>query len=48
VDSPTIQLMHRHGSVRRYKADPVSAELIERIAAQASLSVPLDRADRER
>jgi FMN reductase (NADPH) len=35
MDSPTIQLMHRHGSVRKYKADPVPVELIETIAAAA-------------
>ncbi len=35
MDSPTIQLMHRHGSVRKYKADPVPAGLIEKIVAAA-------------
>ena len=29
MTSPTIELMHRHGSVRKFKADPVPAELIE-------------------
>ncbi|HSB72249.1 MAG TPA: NADPH-dependent oxidoreductase [Candidatus Methylomirabilis sp.] len=33
--TPTIDLMHRHASVRRFKADPVPAELIETIVAAA-------------
>ncbi len=33
-----IELIHRHGSVRRYKSDPVPAEMIERIVAAAQRS----------
>lgn len=33
--TPTIELMHRHGSVRKYKADPVPVELIETLVAAA-------------
>ncbi len=33
MTTPTIDLMHRHGSVRKYKPDPVPAELIDQIVA---------------
>jgi nitroreductase len=33
--SPTIQLMHRQGSVRKYTPDPVPAELIETLVSAA-------------
>lgn len=33
--TPTIELMHRHGSVRKYTADPVPLELIETLAGAA-------------
>jgi FMN reductase (NADPH) len=35
MTTPTIELMHRHGSVRKYKADCVSVEAIETIVAAA-------------
>lgn len=35
MDSAVLQLMHRHGSVRRFTPDPVPADLIETIAAAA-------------
>ena len=35
MTSPTIQLMHRHGSVRKYTADPVPVDLIETLVAAA-------------
>jgi FMN reductase (NADPH) len=35
MDTPTIQLMHRHGSVRKYKPDPVPVEMVETIVAAA-------------
>jgi FMN reductase (NADPH) len=35
MTSPTIELMQRHGSVRKYKADPVPVELIETCVAAA-------------
>lgn len=31
--SPTIELIHQHGSTRRYKADPVPVPIIEAIVA---------------
>ncbi|MBT3339034.1 MAG: NADPH-dependent oxidoreductase [Anaerolineae bacterium] len=33
MDNSTLNLIHAHGSVRRYKPDPVPASLIERIVA---------------
>jgi len=33
MSNPIIELMHKHGSVRRYKTDPVARELIETIVA---------------
>lgn len=33
MDNPTLNLIHAHGSVRRYKPDPVPASLIETIVA---------------
>jgi FMN reductase (NADPH) len=35
MTSPTIELMHRHGSVRKYTADPVPVDLIETLVAAA-------------
>ena len=35
MTTPIIELMHRHGSVRKYKADPVPTEMIETIVAAA-------------
>ncbi len=35
MDSPVIQLMHRHGSVRHFTPDPVPADMVEAIAAAA-------------
>jgi len=35
MTTPTIDLMHRHGSVRKYKADPVPAEVVETVVAAA-------------
>jgi FMN reductase (NADPH) len=35
MTTPTIELMHRHGSVRKYKPDAVSAGTIETIVAAA-------------
>lgn len=35
MTSPTIELMHRHGSVRKFKADPIPVELIETLVAAA-------------
>ncbi|MBT3188598.1 MAG: NADPH-dependent oxidoreductase [Anaerolineae bacterium] len=35
MDNPTLNLIHAHGSVRRYKPDPVPASAIERIVAAA-------------
>lgn len=31
MNNPTIELIHKHGSVRHYKPDPVSHELVETI-----------------
>jgi FMN reductase (NADPH) len=31
MSTPTIDLMHRHGSVRSYRPDPVPMELIHEI-----------------
>ncbi len=31
--TPTIELMHRHGSVRRYRPDPVPRKLVEAVVA---------------
>ncbi len=33
MENPTLDLIHRHASVRRYKPDPVPAALIETIVA---------------
>ena len=33
MTTPAIELMHRHGSVRNYKSDPISPEMIEAIVA---------------
>lgn len=33
--SPTIDLIHEHGSVRRYRVDPVPAVVVEQIVAAA-------------
>ena len=33
MTTPTIGLIHRHGSVRQYKLDPLPAELVETIVA---------------
>jgi len=44
MTTPTIDLMHRHGSVRKYKPDPISSELIETLvlaAQRASTSANL-------
>ena len=38
MTTPTIELIHRHGSVRHYKPDPVPAEMIEAIVAAAQRS----------
>lgn len=35
MTTPIIDLMHRHGSIRKYKADPVPAELLEKVVAAA-------------
>jgi len=35
MTTPIIDLMHRHGSVRKYKADRVPAELLETVVAAA-------------
>ncbi len=35
MDNSTLELIHAHGSVRRYKPDPVPASVIERIVAAA-------------
>lgn len=35
MTTPTIDLMHRHASVRKFKADPVPADLVEAIIAAA-------------
>ena len=35
MTTPTIDLMHCHGSVRKYKADPVPAKLLETIVGAA-------------
>ncbi len=35
MTTPTIELMHRHGSVRKYTADPVPAETVGTIVAAA-------------
>jgi FMN reductase (NADPH) len=35
MTTPVIDLMHRHGSVRKYTADPVPAALIETVVAAA-------------
>jgi FMN reductase (NADPH) len=32
-DNPTLRLIHSHGSVRRYKPDPLPVEMIETIVA---------------
>ncbi len=33
MNTPTIELMHKHGSVRHYKSDPIPREMIETIVA---------------
>jgi FMN reductase (NADPH) len=33
MSTPTIELIHQHGSVRKYKPDPVSQEMIETIVS---------------
>ena len=33
MTTPTIELIHRHGSVRQYKPDPLPTELVETIVA---------------
>jgi len=33
--TPTVELMHRHGSVRSYKPDPVPPDLVEMLVAAA-------------
>ncbi len=33
MNNPTIELMHRHGSVRNYKPDPVSMEMVNAIVS---------------
>ena len=33
--TPTVELMHRHGSVRSYKPDPVPPDLVETLVAAA-------------
>ncbi|MCP4427599.1 MAG: NADPH-dependent oxidoreductase [Chloroflexi bacterium] len=33
MSNPTIELIHKHGSVRRYKQDPVPREMVEAIVA---------------
>jgi len=33
MENPTLDLIHRHASVRRYKADPLPASVIEAIVA---------------
>ena len=33
MENPTLDLIHRHASVRRYKADPLPASIIEAIVA---------------
>jgi nitroreductase len=38
VSTPTIELIHRHGSVRHYKPDPVPTEMVETIVAAAQRS----------
>ncbi|NOX60414.1 MAG: NADPH-dependent oxidoreductase [Chloroflexi bacterium] len=38
ISAPTIELIHRHRSIRRYKSDPVSSELVETIVAAAQRS----------
>jgi FMN reductase (NADPH) len=38
VSTPTIELVHRHGSVRHYKPDPVPTEMVETIVAAAQRS----------
>jgi FMN reductase (NADPH) len=35
MSTPTIELIHRHGSVRKYTADPVSRETVETIVGAA-------------
>ncbi|MCX6028159.1 MAG: NADPH-dependent oxidoreductase [Chloroflexi bacterium] len=35
MSTPTLDLIHRHGSVRKYKPDPVPTETIEAIVAAA-------------
>jgi Nitroreductase len=38
LTTQTIELIHRHGSVRQYKPDPLPAELVETIVAAAQRS----------
>ena len=38
MSTPTIELIHRHGSVRHYKPDPIPAEMVEAIVAAAQRS----------
>ncbi|MBN2388946.1 MAG: nitroreductase family protein [Anaerolineales bacterium] len=38
MENPTIDLIHRHASVRRYKPDPLPAALVETIVAAAQRS----------
>jgi nitroreductase len=38
VSTSTLELIHRHGSVRHYRPDPVPSEMVETIAAAAQRS----------
>lgn len=33
MNNPTLELIHKHGSVRQYKPDPVSREMVETIVS---------------
>ena len=33
MTTPTVELIHRHGSVRQYKPDPLTTEPVETIVA---------------
>ena len=38
MNTPTIELIHHHGSVRHYKPDPVPTEMVETLVAAAQRS----------
>ncbi|MBI4730537.1 MAG: hypothetical protein HY781_00075 [Chloroflexi bacterium] len=42
MTNPTLDLIHRHASVRRYKPDPLPASIIEHSARRAARTARTD------